>query len=127
MILRSEKGIAALEVALILPMLAMLLYCLVEGGNMLSVYTSMSEASRGAARQIVLSGETAGTSDLVQNLAPDLSPGDLTTTVSTDTAKNLVTVEVQYDYQSIFNLDSGLGEGYPELFTLSAQTSMPLP
>lgn len=121
-----RRGIAALEVALLLPVLAGLLFLLVEGGAMIRTYSAISEASRSAARQVILTGETSGAGDLVQSLLPDLSSGALSTTVTTDSADNSVTVEVHYDYSSYFS-SNPLGSSHEPLLTMAAQTSMPLP
>lgn len=122
----ARPGIAALEVALLLPLLAGLLYLLVEGGAMLRTYAALSEASRGAARQVVVSGEPSSAPDLVQSLLPDLASGSLSTSVTMDAGGTSVTVEVSYAYSSLFS-GSPLGGDHEPLVTLAASTSMPIP
>ncbi|WP_245588362.1 TadE/TadG family type IV pilus assembly protein [Desulfocurvus vexinensis] len=123
-----RRGVAALEVALLLPVLAGLLFLLVEGGAVLRAYSAISEASRAAARQVIVSGNASAeaASALVRSLAPDLASAGLTTTVTTDPTGSTVTVEVSYAYQSFFR-DNPTGLGHEPLLTLVAHTSMPVP
>lgn len=122
----TRRGIAAIEVALVLPVLVGLLYVLVEGGAALKAQSAITEASRSAARQVIISGETSGVQDIVETLAPTLSPGAISATATTSPGGDSITVEVTYDYQSFFNANPTGGDHEP-LFTLAAQTSMPLP
>ena len=122
----SENGLAALEAALLLPVLAAFLYLLVEGGNAVMTYSSLSEASRVAARQVLLTGETAGTQDLIRTLLPDLTSDALATSVSFEDAGNTVTVEISYEYSTLFS-GKPMGQTHDGLLSLAARTSMPMP
>jgi len=124
---KKQKGMAAVELALILPLLAALLFCLVEGGNAIRTYAAISEIGREAARMVVREGPSADVAALVEALAADLSASDIDTTVAVDQENNIVTVEVSYEYPSFFSNVSFFGETYPEVFTFTASTSMPLP
>ncbi len=123
-----RRGVAALEVALLLPVLAGLLYLLVEGGAVLQAYATIAEASRTAARQAIVSGDASAdaASALVRALTPDLDPGALSTTVTTDPTGSTVTVEVSYAYPSFFRANP-FGTGHQPLLTRAAYTSMPVP
>ncbi len=122
----ARPGIAALEVALLLPLLAGLLYLLAEGGAMLRTYSALAEASRAAARQVIVGGDSAAAPDLVRSLLPDLASGSLATSVTTDAGATSVTVEVSYAYQTLFS-SSPLGGSHEPLVTLAAKTCMPIP
>lgn len=121
-----ESGLAALEAALLLPVLAGFLFLLVEGGTAVGTYSSLCEASRVAARQVLLSGETDGAAQLVNSLLPDLDADALNTRVVLEDGGNTVTVEISYAYQTLFG-DNPLGETHENLLTLVARTSMPMP
>lgn len=123
----SENGMAAVEIALFLPVLAMILYVLVEGANTLHDYSTILEASRSAARQVVLSGDTATAKPTVEALVTELPTDALTTSVSLGDAGGSVTVEVQYAYQSVFSANAKADGPLPALFTLTARTTMPIP
>jgi len=124
---KSRQGLAAVEFALILPVMALLLLILVEGANAMHTYSSLIDASREGARHVLMEGDTASVEALVAALVADLDTEDLTTNVVTDTVANTVTVEVSYDYQPFGNEDSNgmFNDGEP--FQLIAQTTMPLP
>ncbi|MDY7001181.1 MAG: TadE/TadG family type IV pilus assembly protein [Thermodesulfobacteriota bacterium] len=124
---KKQKGMAAVELALILPLLAVLLYCLIEGGNAIRTYAAISEIGREAARMVIREGPGVDVAPLVEALAVDLPASDIDTTVAVDQDNNIVTVEVSYEYPSFFNNVPLFGETYPEVFTLTASTSMPLP
>lgn len=126
-LLREQKGLASLEMALIVPVIAALLYVLVEGGNTIRTYTALVEASRAAARQVVLTGNDSTAQDFVRSMSTILAPQGLTATVTRDNANRKVTVEVRYGYRSIFNSNPYTGDPNDALYSLAARTSMPLP
>lgn len=124
---KSENGMAALEIAVILPVLAMILYVVVEGANMLHDYSTIEEASRSAARQVVISGDTAAAKSTVDMLVTELPVDALTTNVSLGDGGSSVTVEVSYAYQSFFSANAKADGPLPALYTLKARTTMPIP
>ncbi|ABB39164.1 TadE family protein [Oleidesulfovibrio alaskensis G20] len=124
---RDERGLAAIEVALLVPVLAALLYVLVEGGNTIRTYSALTEASRSAARHVVLTGETDNLDAFVRSLVTSLDPQALSTNVSAAEQGAMVTVQVRYGYKSVFTSNIITGEANEPLYTLTAQTSMPLP
>ncbi len=123
----SRQGLAAVELALILPIMALMLLMLVEGANAMHTYSSLIEASREGARHVLMEGDATSVEALIKALVADLDTDDLTTNVITDTVANTVTVEVSYDYQPFGNDNAAgmLNDGSP--FQLIAQTTMPLP
>jgi len=125
----SRQGLAAVELALMLPVMALVLMLLVEGANAMHTYSTLLEASREGARHILMEGENANVEALVQALIADLDDQDLTTNVITDPVAKTVTVEISYDYTPICG--SSTGGSIPgednDSFELVAQTTMPLP
>ncbi len=120
----ARKGLAAVEFALMLPVMALLLLLLVEGASAMHTYSNLVEASREGARLALMDGEPSDIEALVEAVTRELDATDLTTSVTT--GENSVTVEVSYDYQPF-------GENAFEMLTgdqsllLVAQTTMPLP
>ncbi|MFV0348146.1 MAG: TadE/TadG family type IV pilus assembly protein [Halodesulfovibrio sp.] len=123
----SENGMAAVEIALLLPVLAMILYVLVEGANTLHDYSTISEASRSAARQVVVSGDTSIAPSVVKAVVTELPVDALTTTAVLGDGGKSVTVEVKYAYRSLFSVSPQAGDSSPSLYTLTARTTMPIP
>lgn len=126
-----RRGMAAVEFALLLPVMALLILLMVEGGNAMHTYSSLVEASREGARHVLMEGDTADVEALVAAVVADLDPGKLSTNVTTDPDANTVTVEVSYVYE-LFGSKSGTGDseglfGKDEALTFVAQTTMPLP
>lgn len=123
-----RQGLAAVEFALLVPVVAFLGLLLLEGGNAMHTYSSLVEASREGARHVLMEGETSDVAALVEALVTDLDPEALSTNVTTDPVANTVTVEVSYAYQ-IFGSQNGQRlfdeEDGPLRFV--AQTTMPLP
>ncbi|MFV0421276.1 TadE/TadG family type IV pilus assembly protein [Oleidesulfovibrio sp.] len=126
-IISDERGLAAIEVALLVPVLAALLFVLIEGGNTIRTYSALTEASRSAARHVVLTGESGNLDAFVRSLVTSLEPSAVTTNVITADNGSMVTVQVSYGYQSIFTNNLFTGEANEPLYTLTTQTSMPLP
>ncbi|UZP65908.1 pilus assembly protein [Desulfovibrio mangrovi] len=123
----SEHGMAAVEIALLLPVLAIILYVLVEGANTLHDYSTISEASRSAARQVVISGDTSVATSVVNSLVTELPIDALTTTTVLGDNGKSVCVEVRYAYRSFFNANSNENGPLPSFYTLTARTTMPIP
>lgn len=124
---KGQRGMATIEVALIMPLLAALLYVLVEGGNTIRVYSALTEASRAAARQVVMTGNETNVQDVVRSLITAVPPQGVTATLVRDNAKGMITVEVNYGYRSLFTTNPASGDPHDALYTLTARTSMPLP
>jgi Flp pilus assembly protein TadG len=122
----SRRGIAAVEFALMLPLMALLLFMLIEGAGAMHAYSNVVEASREGARMALMDGTTSDIEALVEAVTQELDSDALTTAVTTDTTANTVTVEVSYAYQP-FGTDAleMLTGGKP--LVLVAQTTMPLP
>lgn len=121
---KSKQGLAAVEFAMLLPILVLLLFFLVEGANAMHTYSSLVEASREGARLVLLNGETAEVKNMIESLSSDLDTEFLTTAVKL--GSDTVTVEVYYDYEPV-------NENIYEMLTgkkrskFAASTTMPMP
>ncbi|WP_176637837.1 TadE/TadG family type IV pilus assembly protein [Desulfolutivibrio sulfoxidireducens] len=131
----SQKGLAAVEMALALVVLAPLLLLLVEGAKVLGEYSSILAASREAARMVLReNGDTSGAASLAQSLTEGLDGPSPEVEVTVDESAKTVTVKVDYEYQP-FATSHTEGESVFEsldMFSgwdgkLHASTTMPLP
>jgi len=122
----SRNGIAVVEFALILPVLALLFFVLVEGAHAMQAYSNLVEASREGARLALMEGPSSDIDSLVRAVTQELDSDALTTLVTTDSGNTSVTVEVSYAYQPFIENALELLTGNPSL-QIVAQTTMPLP
>lgn len=122
----SRRGIAAVEFAIMLPAMALMLFLLVEGAYAMHTYSNLVEASREGARLALMDGASPDIEALVQSITNELDREALSTSVTTDAGSNTVTVEVSYDYHPFGRdaLEMLTGERGLQLI---AQTVMPLP
>lgn len=120
----SRRGLAAVELGLMLPVMALLLFLLVEGASAMHAYSDIVEASREGARMALMDGAPPDIEALVTSVTNTLDPAFLTTSVITGT--DTVTVEVSYAYQPFGEEALKMLTGDDSL-TLVAQTTMPLP
>ncbi len=124
----SRQGIAAVEFALMLPVMALLLLLLVEGANAMHTYSALVEASREGARHVLMQGDDANVDALIAALVADLDQQDISTAVTTDAVANTVTVAVSYNYQPFAsNGNEGMFGDDNDSIQFVAQTTMPLP
>jgi Flp pilus assembly protein TadG len=103
--LRSEGGQAAVEFALVLPLLLVLLLAIIEFGIAFSNYVTLTDAARVGARKAItirLGGTTpADATQAVRDAAGDLNQSNLQVTVSDPdwtTAGSQITVKASYPY-----------------------------
>lgn len=122
----SRRGLAAVEFALMLPFMALLLFTLVEGAGAMHAYSNVVQASREGARMALMDGTASDIEALVQAVTQGLENEAVTTSVIADPAANTVTVEVSYAYQPFIKNALELLTSQASL-ELVAQTTMPLP
>lgn len=122
----SRRGIAAVEFALTLPVMALLLLVLVEGAYAMHAYSNLVEASREGARLALMDGAPSDIEALVQSVTDELDSQALSTSVITNAGSKTVTVEVSYAYQPFIENALKMLTGDPSL-QIVAQTTMPLP
>lgn len=125
----SKSGMAAAELGLILPFMALLLFLLMEGSNAMHAHSSLVEASREGARMVLMQGEAGpDVQELVRSLVPDLPSEEVDVRVSTDTDARTVTVLASYEYQPVMGGRDALEMlGGEEMLVIEAGTTMPLP
>ncbi len=73
--LRSERGAAAVEFALVLPILLVLALGIVEFGRAFQVQATLAAAAREGARVLALQGDEAAVEAAVQSVSTSLNPG----------------------------------------------------
>lgn len=106
--LHGQDGQAAVEFALVAPVLIALLLAIVQAGIAFNHYLAVTDAARAAARQAI-TARVAGITDAdiqetAQNAAGDLNPAKLGVTVSDpsdptfETSGSTLTVTVTYPY-----------------------------
>lgn len=102
---RGEGGQAAVELALVLPVLVLLLLGLVQVGSVLSSYLTLQIAASEGARVAITGAQDSAIVKRVDNVAADINPNDLTVTVSPSPPRKSgsdVTVAVTYQDPIIF-------------------------
>jgi Flp pilus assembly protein TadG len=100
---RREQGQTMTEFALVLPLLAMLLFGVIQFGIVFYHYVTLTDAVRAGARQGAVgrhvASPAAAVEDRVRTSAADLDQGDLAVTVSSSwTQGSDVTVTATYPY-----------------------------
>jgi Flp pilus assembly protein TadG len=102
--IRNEQGQTMTEFALVLPVLALLLFAVIQFGIVFNNYVTLTDATRAGARKAAVSRQTADpvgtTVAAVQASAKDLSQSDLNVTVSSDwQPTDDVSVTATYPYK----------------------------
>jgi Flp pilus assembly protein TadG len=124
----SERGSAAVEFALVLPLLMLLLFGIIDFGRMLNAEITLTTAAREGARATSLFGADAG-ADRVADASGDLDPAPTATITpcpADPEADDDATVEVAYEFSFVtpINVIVGLG-GSDGTITLTAMSVMP--
>ena len=104
--LQGEQGQAAVEFALITPLLVGLLLAVIQIGITFHDYVTLTDAARAGARQAIVArfsgGSLTDAQQAVRNSGSDLNQSKLGVTVTDptwNTAGSLVTVTATYPYQ----------------------------
>ncbi len=127
--IESQKGIAATELALLLPLIVLLLFVLVEASTAMHTYTTLQEASREGARMVLLQGEGADVDGLVKAIITEIPDDSLVTDVTTDAGQKTVTVTVSCEYVPFKGGSDGTNfiSNDKQTYMLQASTTMPIP
>jgi Flp pilus assembly protein TadG len=101
--IRSERGQSLTEFALALPILALLLFAVIQFGIVFNNYVTLTDATRAGARKAAVGRQLANpqgtTVTAVRNSATDLNQSDLRVSVSsTWAAGSDVSVTASYPY-----------------------------
>ncbi|MHA6668501.1 TadE/TadG family type IV pilus assembly protein [Homoserinimonas sp. A447] len=97
----DDSGAAAVEFALILPVLILLLMGLIEFSLLFNTQISLTQAAREGARTMAIHNDPAVAQAATINAAPSVNPaiaaGDITITPTDCTAGTTVTVTINYN------------------------------
>ncbi|MFZ5642259.1 MAG: TadE/TadG family type IV pilus assembly protein [Bacillota bacterium] len=123
--LKSERGQAMVELALVLPVLLVLFMGVIEFGRIYHSYLMITNASREGARVAILGGSDADIAARVTQSTAGLDTSRLQTTVSPDPTLRktgaMATVGVRYQIPLVFPLfDTFL----PNPLPIASQTVM---
>lgn len=97
---RGERGAAAIEFALVLPVLLLLVIGLIEFSRLYNIQISLSNAAREGARSMAIhnSQPTAKTAAIAAapSISPNVSGGQISITPAACAANQVVTVTITY-------------------------------
>jgi Flp pilus assembly protein TadG len=96
--MRSERGAALVEFALILPVLVMLIFGIVEFGRGYNAKITVTHAAREGARVLALTADPVAAEAAAVNAATSLDPSAVTVSSSACTPGAPATVTVQYPF-----------------------------
>lgn len=101
----SERGAVAVELALLLPVLLLLILGVIEFGRAFNAQITLTHAAREGVRVMAIEDDEAQARDAARNAATSLSPnltsGDITIDAPCDTPGNQVTMTVTYELETI--------------------------
>ena len=112
----GERGAAAVEFALILPILLLLVLGLVEFGRVFNGQVSLSNAAREGARYMAIHNH-AGDAKAAAIFAapsvfnPEISEDDITISPSVCTGGKIVTVTINYEVEFLTGYEIFAGQG----------------
>jgi len=120
--LRGTRGSAAVEFALVLPLLLALALALLQAGLLAKDQMMVQEAGRAGARQASVSADDASVEHAVSEAAAGLDPSALSTTVRRGPGQGTA-VTVRVDYEDPITLPI-VGWLFPSTVRLSAEVTM---
>jgi Flp pilus assembly protein TadG len=102
--IRNQQGQTMTEFALVLPVLAMLLFAVIQFGIVFNNYETLTDATRAGARKAAVSRQAsnpaAAAETAVRNSATDLKQSDLKVTINSTWQPSAdVTVTATYPYK----------------------------
>ena len=97
----DDRGAAAVEFALVFPLLAVMLFGIVEFGSVYNAQLMLTSAAREGARTMAVTGSPAAASASVLaaagSLSPGLAAGDVSVSPAACTSTTDVEVTITYD------------------------------
>ena len=125
-----DRGVAAVEFALLLPMLLLLIFGIIDFGRALNTQITLTQAAREGARLAALGQSSANVTSATQNAATGLTPVTVTVTTCPAGAGATAngTVQVNYKFSFITPLaaiSSLFGSSLGSTMTLTATGVMP--
>lgn len=123
-ILRRQRGQAAVELALVIPLLLLLVFGVFEFGRLLNAYLTLQHAAREGARLGVLGATDSEIIAVIESTAVTLRTADLVIDISPiqagRTAGTIMTVTVTYAFEVVVPVISGIiGSSLPITSSLS--------
>ena len=127
----SDRGAAAVEFALVLPLLLLILFGIIDFGRALNTQITLTQAAREGARVAALGQSTANVVTRTQTSATGLSPVSVTVTGCPQGAGAGANATVKASYQFSFVTPVGAivsmlgGSGFGSPITMTATGVMP--
>ncbi|WP_442959772.1 TadE/TadG family type IV pilus assembly protein [Pseudarthrobacter sp.] len=101
----SERGAAAVEFAILLPVLLMLVLGTIEFGRAYNAQITLTNAARDGVRVMAIANDPTGAKTAAQNAAASVSTtiptSDITLTTNTCSTGNQVTLTIKYTLSTI--------------------------
>ena len=101
---RSERGAAAVEFALVLPILVLLVFGIVEFSRAYNAQITLTSASREGARVMAIKNDPVAAKQATINASPSLNPAltdeQITASACTNTTPT-TTVTAKYDFEFV--------------------------
>lgn len=100
---KSERGAVAVEMALILPVLLLLVLGTIEFGRALNTQITLTHAAREGVRVLAISGESGPSKSAAEDAGTFLDPAQMIITASPDdcTPGTQVTMTITYELNTI--------------------------
>jgi Flp pilus assembly protein TadG len=123
---RDERGSAAVEFALVLPLLLMLVFGIIDFGRMYNAKITLNEAAREGARSAALQTAASGISRAA-SLTADIGPTTQAITDCTDDAAVQAEATIQYNFKFVTPLGfmAGIFSGGGGVVQLQSKGVMP--
>ena len=123
---RDERGSAAVEFALVLPLLLMLIFGIIDFGRMLNDKITLTEAAREGARSAALQTAADGIAR-AKVLTADVGPTTETITDCTDDAATQAEATINYNFRFVTPIGfmAGFLSGGNNTVPLQAKSVMP--
>jgi Flp pilus assembly protein TadG len=123
---RGDQGAAAVEFALVLPLLVLVLFAIIDFGRMLNAQITLTEAAREGARAGAILGAAQGEARALAvagDLGPTVDP-DVTSCPNSPSTTADVTATVTYEFEFVTPLAvlAGFGDG---TITMTGKGLMP--
>jgi hypothetical protein len=128
---RADRGAAAVETALVLPLLLMVVFAMIDFGRMLNIQLRVTEAAREGARALTLD-DAAGAREIATTVIGE-PPSDTaasgrwrgTPHGNCATEERHASYEVVYEFEFITPLGFMIGVVGPRVVQLNAEAVMP--
>lgn len=114
---RHDRGAAAVEMALVMPLLLLIVCAIIDFGRMYNTQITITQAAREGARAAAYGQSAAQIEDRVDLATSSLAePVNVTSTTTCPNSNDVAEVTVQYDFEFVtpFAMLSGMFGATPE-------------